>query len=181
VRLADRRLAAATAQIGVATADLYPRISLTGFYGGAASSLGNLVSEPGLAWGVGPQVNWSFPNQTGVRARIRQSKAGAAGALAEFDSTVLQALKETETSLAAYGAELDHHAALADAQGDARKAFDIARGQFGAGAVSTLDLLTTEQTLVAADAAVAASDAALVQDQIAVFKALGGGWRTSTR
>jgi NodT family efflux transporter outer membrane factor (OMF) lipoprotein len=181
VRLADRRLASATAQIGVATADLYPRISLTGFYGGAASSLGNLVSEHGLAWGVGPQVSWSFPNQTGVRARIRASKAGAAGALAQFDSTVLQALKETETSLASYGAELDHHAALADAQGDARRAFDIARSEYGAGAVSTLDLLTTEQTLVAADAAIAASDAALVQDQIAVFKALGGGWRTSAR
>jgi NodT family efflux transporter outer membrane factor (OMF) lipoprotein len=181
VRLADRRLAVATAQIGVATADLYPRISLTGFYGGAASDLGNLITEPGLAWGVGPTVSWSFPNQAGVRARVRGAKAGAAGALAGFDSTVLQALKETETALANYSAELAHRAALADAQVNAQRAFDIAHGQYGAGALSTLDLLTSEQTLVAADAAIAASDAALVQNQIAVFKALGGGWRTPPR
>jgi outer membrane protein TolC len=90
-------------------------------------------------------------------------------------------LRETETALAAYGAELDHHAALADAQGKAQRAFDIARGEHVAGAVSTLDLLTSEQTLLAADAAVAASDAALVQNQVAVFKALGGGWRTAAR
>jgi outer membrane protein TolC len=179
VRLADRRLAVATAQVGVATADLYPRISLTGSYGGAASDLGNLISEPGLTWGVGPTVSWSFPNQAGVRARVRGAKAGAAGALAGFDSTVLQALKETETALATYSAELNHRAALADAQADAQRAFDIAHGQYGAGALSTLDLLTSEQTLVAADAAIAASDAALVQDQIAVFKALGGGWRAA--
>jgi len=67
--------------------------------------------------------------------------------------------------------------ALSDAQDRAHKAFDMAHDQFLAGALSNLDLLTTEQTLVAADAAVAISDAALVQDQIVLFKALGGGWR----
>jgi outer membrane protein TolC len=67
--------------------------------------------------------------------------------------------------------------ALADAQSYAHSAFNMAHEQFLAGSVSNLDLLTTEQVLVAADAAVAASDSALIQDQIAVFKALGGGWR----
>ena len=177
VRLADRRLAAATARIGVATADLYPRITLTGLYGGAAPSLTDLVSEPGLTWGVGPDVNWTFPNLTGPRARIHAAKATAAAALAGFDSTVLQALKETEQALTAYSAELEHRQALADAQAKAQQSLDMARGQFAAGAATTLDLLTTDQTLVAANAAVAASDAALVQDQIGVFKALGGGWR----
>ena len=94
---------------------------------------------------------------------------------------MLQALKETEQALATYGAELDHRQALAEAQERARKAFDIAHGQFLAGSIPDLDLLTTEQVLVAADAAVAASDAALVQDQIAVFKALGGGWKAADR
>jgi NodT family efflux transporter outer membrane factor (OMF) lipoprotein len=177
VRQADRRVAAATARIGVATADLYPRISLTGFYGGASSALDELTHNPGLAWGVGPAINWSFPNQAGPRARIRQARANEAAALAGFDGVVLQALKETEQSLASYGAELDRRQALAEAQDKAHRAFDLAHDQLLAGASTYLDLLATEQSLVAADAAVAASDGALVQDQIAVFKALGGGWR----
>lgn len=177
VRLADRRLAGATARIGMATADLYPRITLTGLYGGAAPSLKDLVTEPGLTWGVGPEINWSFPNMAGPRARLNAAKANAAASLAGFDNAVLQALKETEQALAVYGAELDHRRALGEAQDKAQRAMDMAHGQFAAGAASTLDTLTSEQTLVAASAQVAASDAALAQDQIAVFKALGGGWR----
>ena len=99
-------------------------------------------------------------------------------ALAGFDSTVLQALKETEQSLTTYGAELNHRQALADALDKAQRALDMADGQLRAGSASPLDVLTSEQTLVAAEAAVAASDSALAQDQIAVFKALGGGWAT---
>jgi NodT family efflux transporter outer membrane factor (OMF) lipoprotein len=181
VRLADRRLASATARVGVAIADLYPRIELSGFYGGAAANTADLTRNAGLVWGVGPQISWSFPNQIAPRARIRQAKAGATFALAEFDAMVLQALKETEQALATYSAELDRRQALAEAQDRARRAFDIAHGQFLAGAIPNLDLLTAEQTLVAADSAVAASDAALVQDQIAVFKALGGGWKAAGR
>jgi NodT family efflux transporter outer membrane factor (OMF) lipoprotein len=180
VRLADRRLAAATARIGVATADLYPRITLTGLYGGAAPSLAGLAQNSGLTWGVGPQIRWAFPNQTGPRARIHQAKAGQQAALAGFDSTVLQALKETEQALSLYGAELDRRQALGQAQAQARRAFDIADSEFRAGSLSTLELLVTEQTLIGADAAVASSDAALAQDQIAVFKALGGGWRAQS-
>jgi NodT family efflux transporter outer membrane factor (OMF) lipoprotein len=176
VRLADRRLAAATARIGVAVADLYPRITLRGFYGGAASDTAGLTAERGLIWGVGPSIAWTFPNQMAPRARIRQARASAAGALAGFDSAVLRALRETEQSLAIYGAELDRRQALVETQDEARKAFEIARGQFLAGSLNTLDLLTAEQSLVTAEAAVAASDGAVVQDQIALFKALGGGW-----
>ena len=178
VRQAELRLAGATARVGVATADLYPRISLTGFYGGFAADTSQLTENAGLGWGVGPKISWAFPNQAAPRARIRQAKAGAEGALDGFDSTVLQALKETEQALTAYGAELDHRRALDEAQARAHEAFDLARGQLGAGAISTLDLLTAEQTLIAADNAVAASDSALVQDQVAIFKALGGGWKS---
>ena len=177
VRLADRRLAAATAHIGVATAELYPRISLTGLYGGAAPALNDLINNSGLTWGVGPEINWSFPNMAGPRARLKGAEANQAATLANFDATVLQALKEAEQSLAVYGAELEHRRALGEALDKAQRALDMAHGQFAAGSVSTLDTLTSEQTLVAANAQVAASDAALAQDQIAVFKALGGGWR----
>jgi outer membrane protein TolC len=111
------------------------------------------------------------------RARVRQAKAGQAAALASFDAVVLNALKETEQALAAYGAALDNRRALGDAQARIHAAFGMAHDQFLAGAVSNLDVLTTEQSLVAIDASVASSDAAMILDQIALFKALGGGWR----
>jgi outer membrane protein TolC len=120
---------------------------LKGLYGGAAADLSDLTKNPGLTWGVGPSINWSFPNLAGPLARIHAAKADTRAALAGFDSTVLQALKETEQSLTLYGAELDHHAALADAQAKSQKVFDMAHGQFQAGAISTLDLLSSEQGL----------------------------------
>jgi NodT family efflux transporter outer membrane factor (OMF) lipoprotein len=176
VRQAERRLAAATAEIGVSTADLYPTIRLLGLYGGAATQLPQLGTNVGLAWGVGPSISWSFPNMAGPRARVREAKAEQAAALASFDAVVLTALKETEQALTLYRSALDTRAALGDAQMKVHAEFDMAHDQFLAGAVSNLDVLTTEQTLVAVDSAVAAADAGLVQDQIALFKALGGGW-----
>ncbi|HTV95668.1 MAG TPA: efflux transporter outer membrane subunit [Steroidobacteraceae bacterium] len=181
VRQAERRLAAATAQIGVATSDLYPTISLVGLYGGAATQISQLPSNIGVTWGVGPSISWNFLNQAAARARVRQAKASQAAALAAFDSVVLGALKETEQALAAYGAALDNRQALAEAQQRIHRSYDIAHNEYRAGSLSNLDLLTTEQSLVALDAAVASADAALVQDQIAVFKALGGGWRKAPR
>ena len=178
VRQAERRLAVATAEIGVATADLYPTIRLVGLYGGAAVELSQLNTNIGRTWGVGPSISWTFPNMAAPRARVRQAKAEQAAALASFDAVVLTALKETEQALALYSAALDNRQALGDARSKIHDAFGIARDEFAAGSLSTLDLLTTEQSLVALDAAVASSDAALVQDQIAVFKALGGGWQS---
>jgi NodT family efflux transporter outer membrane factor (OMF) lipoprotein len=179
VRQAERRLAASTARIGVATADLYPRIELSGFIGGASTEPSQFATNNGIIWGVGPSISWNFPNQAAPRARVRQAKANTAAALAAFDGVVLQALKETEQALAAYRSELDHRQALAEAQDRAQKAFDMAHGQYIAGAISNLDLLTSEQQLVAADAAVAGSDTALILDQVSVFKALGGGWHNT--
>jgi NodT family efflux transporter outer membrane factor (OMF) lipoprotein len=181
VRQADRRLAVATAEIGVATADLYPTIRLVGLYGGEAIALSQLNNNIGRTWGVGPSISWTFPNMAAPRARVRQAKAEQSSALASFDGVVLTALKETEQALAAYSAALDTRQALGDAQDKVHSAYGFAQDEFRAGALSNLDLLTTEQSLVAVDAAVASSDAALVQDQIAVFKALGGGWRSDSQ
>jgi NodT family efflux transporter outer membrane factor (OMF) lipoprotein len=181
VRQADRRLAAATANIGVATAELYPTIRLVGLFGGAAVQLSQLNTNEGRTWGVGPSISWTFPNMAAPRARIRQAKAQQAAALASFDAVLLAALKETEQALAVYGGALDNRQALGDAQDKVHSAFGFAQNQFTAGALSNLDLLTTEQALVSVDAAVASSEAALVQDQIAIFKALGGGWRRESQ
>lgn len=178
VREAERRLAAATADIGVTTAELYPDIHLLGFYGGAATEVDQLTTNLGKIWGIGPSITWSFPNQAGPRARVREAKAYQVAALAQFDSVVLTALKETEQALTAYGAALAHRQALGDAQQKIRRTFQIARAGYAAGSTSYLDLLTTEQSLVAIDAEVASSDAELIGLQIDLFKALGGGWET---
>jgi len=176
VRRAERRLASSTAQIGVATAELYPIVRLSGFYGGVATEFNQLGTNAGAAWGAGPSISWNFPNQLGARARVRQAEAGRTAELASFDSTVLVALKETEQALTLYRALIENHASLDRARRRIHRSFDIASDQYRAGGVSNLDLLTTEQSLVAADGAVASADAALVQGQIALFKALGGGW-----
>ncbi len=181
MRQAERRLAAATAEIGVATADLYPTIRLVGLYGGAATQLSQLNTNIGRTWGIGPSISWSFPNMAGPRARVRQAKAQQAAALASFDSVVLNALKEIEQALALYSAALDNRQSLGEAREKVHAAFGMAHDQFVAGSLSNLDLLTTEQSLVAIDAAVASSNAAIVRDQIAVFKALGGGWRNESQ
>jgi MFS family permease len=146
----------------------------------AHTEISQLSTNAGLSWGVGPAISWTFPNQVRARAQIRQAKAGQAAALATFDSAVLTALKETEQALTTYRAALDQHQALVSAQARIHRSFDIARDQFAAGSLSPLDLLTTEQSLVALDAAVSASDSTLIEDQIATFKALGGGWQSDT-
>ena len=179
VREAERNLAASVARIGVSTADLYPTISLGGQVAGAGVTPAQLTSVNGLSFGVGPLVNWTFPNILVARAHVRESNAQASAALASFDSVVLQALKETEQALTTYGAELQHNAATRAARDDAARSYKLADTLFKSGATSFLDLLTAEQTEVAADQALATSDQQLAADQIAVFQALGGGWETA--
>ena len=176
IRDAERRLAAETARIGVATADLFPRISLGGGVSSSAFKVGDLGTKPSIAFNVGPLISWSFPNFAVARARIRQARASAEGALATFDGTVLSVLQETEEALANYAGETDRNAALRSARDLNREAVRIVRLRYTAGAQSFIDVLDAERSLADADAQLAQSDALLTTDQIAVFKALGGGW-----
>jgi NodT family efflux transporter outer membrane factor (OMF) lipoprotein len=178
IRQAEAELAAATARIGVATADLYPRISLGGSIGSTATSIGDLASGPGFRFGIGPLISWSFPNLGAARSRVRQAEAAAQGALAAFDGTVLEALGETETALSRYARELDRRSALLiarDASGDAAQ---LARLRFRNGADSFLTVLDAERTLSEAEAALAESERQIADYQVTLFKALGGGWQT---
>jgi NodT family efflux transporter outer membrane factor (OMF) lipoprotein len=176
VREAERTLAAATARIGVATAGLYPTVTLGGALNSAAQTLGGLGQYRNVSFGVGPLISWTFPNTLVAQAQIQQARAAASGALAGFNGAVLNALKETEQALSAYGTELDRHAALQTARDQSAEALRLAQVRFRAGGASFLDVLDSQRTLVSADAALAASDQLLVSDQISLFKALGGGW-----
>ena len=176
VREAERQLAAASARIGVATADLYPTVSLGGVIATAGNSGGDLVSRGGVSFGFGPLISWNFPNLVAAHARIREADAATQSAYAAFDGVVLASLRNVEQTLATYGGELDRRAALQAARDQAGEAYRLSQVRLQNGAISQLDLFVIEQTLVNADAALASSEAALVNDQVSVFKALGGGW-----
>ena len=175
VRAAERRLAAATARIGVATAELYPRISLGGSFGSAAGSFGNLLSNP-IGFLIGPLISWSFTDHARARARVAGAEAGAQEALAEFDGTVLRSLQETETALSAYANALRQREALKAARDEAEVAAQIVRAQQREGQVDSLALLDAERTFAEAEAAIADMDGSVVSTQIDLFRALAGGW-----
>ncbi len=178
---AERQLAAATARIGVAAADLYPTISLGGSFNSAAGNTAALGRSSAIAFGVGPLINWSFPNILVARAHVKETSAQASAALASFDGVVLTALKEAEQALTTYQAELQRHEALGSAQSHAAEAFRLAQSEYRLGAISFIDLLTAQATLINANQTLAASDQALAVDQVAVFQALGGGWQDAPK
>ena len=176
VRRAERELAGAAARVNVAVASLYPTIQLGGSLGATALDASDLGDDTAFRFNVGPLISWSFPNIAAIRARIAQAEAGTDIALANFDQTVLVALQETETALSAYANELDRRAALTTARNRAADAERLSRLRFDAGADSFLTLLDAQRTLAQADAALAASEAQVSNNQITLFKALAGGW-----
>ena len=176
VRAAERRLAADTARIGVATADLYPKIALGGSIGSTGNDIGNIFGAGPLRWLLGPLISWSFPNQEAARARIAGAQADSKASLAAFDGAVLNALEETETALSNYARALDRRQSLKAARDSAETAANITRAQQREGAIDSLQLLDTERTFAEAEAALALQDAVVAQSQIDVFRALGGSW-----
>jgi NodT family efflux transporter outer membrane factor (OMF) lipoprotein len=177
IRKAERRLAAETANIGVATSQLYPQVSIGGSFG-----LFGQLNRPSLGsdfgGSIGPLLSWSMPNRAAVKARISEAGAGADAALADFDGAVLQALKQTESALSAYSQEINRERSLARARDDATQASEQANRLFHFGRTSFIDVLTAEASLTNAEAALASSRAQLIDRQIDLFLSLGGGWET---
>jgi NodT family efflux transporter outer membrane factor (OMF) lipoprotein len=177
VRAAERSLAADTARIGVATADLFPTISLGGSVNAVGTSVANATSRQGLSFSVGPLISWFFPNIVAARARIGQADAQARASLARFDGIVLTALGEVERALAGYDAEIRRNRALAQAVTNSARAYDLAGVRLRYGTISQLEQIDVQRDLINARAALAESDATLGQAQVTLFRALGGGWQ----
>ncbi len=175
VRAAERRLAASSARIGVATADLYPRITLGGAVGSSGAGIGNLFGANPLTFLLGPLIHWTA-NRSAARARVAGARADAQAALANFDGTILQALQETETALSAYRQSLVRQDALRSARDAAEKAATITRARQREGDISSLELLDAERTSADAQATLADADARIAQRQVDLFRAMGGGW-----
>lgn len=176
IRQAERHIAAATADIGVATADLYPSISLGASAGTTSRSVGHLLDSSAVRFSIGPVLSWRFPNVRVARARIEQASAVQRGVLASFDGVVLNALREAESALTVYVRDLEENAGLRAARDENRTAAALQNRLARGGTVSSLAALDVERTLAAAESALAASDAVLASDRVRIFLALGGGW-----
>ncbi|MCV4261229.1 efflux transporter outer membrane subunit [Pseudomonas capsici] len=174
VRQAERHLAMATAQIGVATGELYPDISI-GATVGSIGILENLGKPAANRWGFGPLLNWTVPSN-GSRARIHQAEASTQAALARFDGVVLNAIRETQTGLAKYTALLDRRDALKEAEQSAQEAAEQTHRFYKAGRASFLADLQATRTYTDVRAQMAAANTQVAMGQIDLFLALGGGW-----
>jgi multidrug efflux system outer membrane protein len=177
IRIAERELAAATARIGVAVADLFPRISFVGSWGfdaASSSELGNASSE---MYGFGPSIRWAAFDLGRVRQQIAGREAAADGALARYEQSVLRALEETDASLTDYSkARVKQQHLRASATASSEAAF-LARVRFDNGVADFLTVLDAERSLLEAQDKLAESETQTATALIATYKALGGGFR----
>jgi len=178
IRRSERKLAASTARIGVETAALYPDIRL-GASAGSTGATDDLLSPLTNRFGIGPLISWSV-NRHAARARIEAAQAQTLADLANFDGTVVRALREVESALTSYAAGIEQQESLDRAREDAalvsRHTAQLRRG----GKIAELPALEAERDLVAAEQAAADGKAAMNDDQITLFLALGGGWAPSS-
>ncbi|HEV7613540.1 MAG TPA: efflux transporter outer membrane subunit [Steroidobacteraceae bacterium] len=174
VRIAERNLAAATERVGVATADLFPRISFTGFVGflsGDTSQLGKAASR---AWLINPAVSWPAFDYGSVHARLRGAKAEADGALAAYQKAVLGALEDFENACAGYSTQEARLASVLEQAQASRRAEQLAEIQYREGSINFLVLLDAQRTLLQAEDELAQAETAANTGAVAVYKALGG-------
>jgi outer membrane protein, multidrug efflux system len=175
VRAAERRLASATGREGVAAAELFPQISISGFLGllaGRGSSFFNVSDS--RAWAVTPALSWAAFDIGSARARLRGAEGATRESIAEFEQVVLRAIEETENALVNYREEQERLVRLADQARESTRAATIARTRYQAGVVDFLALLDAERTQLQAEDAVAQAEAGVFTSVIAVYKALGG-------
>jgi len=174
IRAAERRVAASSAREGIARADLFPRVSISGFLGLIAGR-GNLFgTADSRAWAITPALSWIGTDLGSARARVRGAAAGTEEALADYDQTVLRALEETENALIGYRSEQARLVKLADQARESTRAAGIARARYREGVADFLSLLDAERTQLQAEDAVAQAEAGVYTAVVAVYKAFGG-------
>lgn len=174
IREAERQLAAATANIGVATAALYPDVAI-GASTGSTGAVSDGFTAPTNFWDIGLVIHWQL-NQSAARARIGAAQATAKGALAHFDGVVLGALQDTESSLNVYSHDLQREASAQASRDDAARTEQEIERLYLGGRATSLELVDAQRTLATAELSLAQTEVAISDDQTNVFLALGGGW-----
>lgn len=181
VRRSERQLAAATARIGVATAELFPKFSLTGMAGYQSLETANLFSAASQFWSAGPSVRWRLLEYPRLRAQIRAQTAQREQALAQFEQTMLISLEDVENALVGYAKEKERHLALSEEVAASRRALELANQIYAVGRGEFLNVLEAERSLYQAEDALAQSQRTVTLNLVALYKALGGGWEADAK
>jgi multidrug efflux system outer membrane protein len=176
IRAAEQRLAGATARIGVAVGDLFPKVTLTGSFGYVAPTFGEFGQRDAKSYSVGPGISWAAFDLGRVRARISSARAQTDAALATYEGAVLNALETTEDALISYGRSQSRRDALQLAAAASDKAADLARQRFEGGLIDFLEVLDAERTALSADLLLSQSRTDAATSLVAVYKAVGAGW-----
>ena len=176
VRRAERELAAATARVGVARADLFPRFSMFARFGRRSEEAGDFASGASQFWGVVPGVRWPIFSGGRIRANIRVQDARQEQALRQYEKQVLNALEDVENALSAHARERDRQVSLDAALAAHRRALELATDRYTSGLESYLSVLDAQRSVYAAEDQLILSERNAGVTRIAVYKALGGGW-----
>ena len=176
IRQAERRLAAASARIGIATANLFPRVSLTGGAGLQGQGLGRSPVENSLVWSVGPSFYWPFIDFGTLDALVKVQDYQAQEVFWNYQKTVISAVAEVDNSLSDYTARQDSLSHLSVAVEASRKAVHISTERYRDGLTDFLNVLDAQRQLFDLEDQYAASQQTMMDDFISLYKALGGGW-----
>jgi len=179
IRAAERSLAAATARIGVATADLFPRVTLNGRIGLEAGTFSGLAKGGADTYSFGPHLSWAALDLGRVKARMKAADARTEAALATYEKTVLNALEETEAALVDFDRTQARRASLQVAAQASDRALTIATQRYQGGMADYFTVLDTQRTQLLIQEQLAQAQTRTATALVAVYKALGGGWETS--
>ena len=178
VALAERQLAAATANIGVAKADLFPKFYLTGVAGFQGISADDWFTSGSKFWSFGPAVQWRIFDAGRIRANIQVQNARQEQVLAKYENTALSAFEDVENALTAYAKEQVRHRSLDHAVQSSQESLRLANQLYANGLANFINVLDAERSLYQAQDALVQSDKTVTTDVIALYKSLGGGWET---
>jgi NodT family efflux transporter outer membrane factor (OMF) lipoprotein len=178
IRRAEAQIHSATARIGVATADLFPKFSLTGSLNFQSNQLNRLINWNNRSWSFGPAVDWQIFNAGSVSSNIELQKALQQETMLVYQKTVLTALQDVENALVAYANEHQRRKALVDAVAANRNAVELATKLYAQGQTDFLNVLNAQRSLYGSEDALVQSTRNLSTDLVALYKALGGGWDT---
>jgi multidrug efflux system outer membrane protein len=176
IRLAERELAASVADIGAETAELFPKFFLTGDIGSQALLFGDVFSAGSGVWSLASAIQWSVFEGGAIRARIDQEEAESEAALAQYEKSVLEALRDAETALVRYGEELETRKRLAEGVQSLRLSVSLAKELFDAGEEDYLAVVDAERQLIASEDNLVISETNSITKLVALYTALGGGW-----
>jgi outer membrane protein, multidrug efflux system len=176
LRRAEREVAAATARIGVARADLFPRFSITGDFGRRSEHWGDLGAGGSQFWTLRPEVRWPILSGGRIRANVRVQDARQEQALREYRKALLTALEEVENALSSHARELRREESLRASVAANRRALELATDRYTSGLESFLSVLDAQRSVYAAEDQLVQSRRNVVVSLIAVYKSLGGGW-----